>query len=153
MKREMVKPILIGIVLALLLTCVLAGFSLFIKGKLVPAGSYKAPVITKLSVPTKTSTSISPTVDIVATQSIQSGEIAIGRYVQITGTGGVGLRIRLSPGINSTPQFIAKESEVFSVIDGPIEKDDITWWLLVASYDKNRQGWAAGQYLTVVTQP
>jgi hypothetical protein len=153
MKSELLKPILIGIVVAILLTCLLAGLSLFIKGNLVPAGSFRAPVITKLSVPTLTSTSISPIIDLGATQSIQSGEIAVGRYVQITGTGGVGLRFRLSPGINSTPQFIAKENEVFSVIEGPIEKDDITWWLLVASYDKNRQGWAAGQYLTVVTQP
>jgi hypothetical protein len=153
MKRELIKPILIGIILAILLTCILAGFSLLIKDKLIPAGSYRAPVITKMSVPTVTSTSISPIIVLTETQSIQNGEIAVGIYVQITGTGSVGLRIRLSPGTDSTPQFIAKENEVFSIKDGPVEKDGITWWLLVASYDNNRQGWAAGQYLTVINQP
>jgi hypothetical protein len=153
MKRELIKPILIGIILAILVACMLAGISLFIKGDLVPIGSYRAPVITKLSVPTTTSTSISPTPGVSATRSLQDDVIASGRYVQITGTGGVGLRIRLAPGTDSASQFIAKENEVFLVKVGPVEKGGITWWLLVASYDNNRQGWAAGQYLTVVDQP
>jgi len=153
MKRELIKPILVGIALAVLLTCILAIFILFVRGNLIPVGNYRAPIITKLSIPTLTATFNIPTRDPIATQSVQSGEIAVGRYVQITGTGSVGLRIRQSPGIDGASQFIAMENEVFSVIDGPVEKDAITWWHLVASYDKNRQGWAAGQYLTVVNQP
>jgi hypothetical protein len=153
MKRELIKPILIGIILAILLTCILAGFSLLIKDRLIPTGSYRAPVITKWSIPTMTSTSVSPTIEVNSTQSIQSDLIKTGSYVQITGTGGVGLRIRLAPGIDSASQFIAKENEVFLVKDGPVEKGGITWWLLIASYDNNRQGWAAGQYLAVVNLP
>ena len=153
MKRELVKPILIGLTLAILATCILTGFKMIIKDHLIITGSYRSPVITKLAIPTVTPTASSPTSEASMTQPITSDEIAVGRYVQISGTGSVGLRIRILPGIDTTPQFIAMENEVFSVKDGPVEKDDITWWLLVASYDNNRQGWAAGQYLTVVNQP
>lgn len=149
----MAKPILIGIILAIIFVCILAGFSLFIRGKLIPTGSYKPPVITKLSIPTVTPTLISLTPGTDETQVVHSDVIAIGSYVQITGTGGVGLRIRLAPGTDSAPQFIARENEVFLVKDGPVEKDGINWWFLVASYDNSRQGWAAGQYLAVVDQP
>ncbi|MGA9396843.1 MAG: hypothetical protein WBV22_01175 [Anaerolineaceae bacterium] len=85
--------------------------------------------------------------------SIDNSVVSIGSFVQITGTGGVGLRMRLAPGTENAPQFIAMENEVFEVKDGPVFTDDFNWWLLASPYDNNRQGWAAGQYLTVIKNP
>jgi hypothetical protein len=153
MKNDILKPVIIGIALALAATCMLAGLSLVLKTRLINIETYRKPVITKLAVPSITPTISIPTLNAEATQSIPSDELAIGRYVQISGTGNIGLRIRQTPGIDGTQKFIAMEKELFIIKDGPVEKDEFTWWLLVASYDENRQGWAAGQYLTVVSQP
>ncbi len=80
-----------------------------------------------------------------------SGEkFPINSYVQISGTGGNGLRIRENPGTESDVNFIASESEVFKVIGGPIQTGNYSWWQLTAPYDELRQGWAAGEYLISV---
>jgi hypothetical protein len=46
--------------------------------------------------------------------------------------------------------FVANESEVFQVIDGPVKKDNLIWWKLVTPYDQARQGWAAADYLSLI---
>ncbi len=76
-----------------------------------------------------------------------SEEIVPGAFVQINGTGGDGLRLRAEPGLDGAVQYVALESEVFQVQDGPQERDGYTWWLLVAPYDATRQGWAVSNYL------
>ena len=81
------------------------------------------------------------------------GELAVGAYVQITGTGGSGLRIRSDPSLQGQVRFLALEAEVFQVSDGPREADGYTWWYLVAPAEKNRQGWAASNFLSVVQNP
>ncbi|MEA4909838.1 MAG: hypothetical protein GYA17_09740 [Chloroflexi bacterium] len=78
--------------------------------------------------------------------------ISIGSFVQINGTEGDGLRLRSGPGIDDSMRFIGMEAEAFEVRDGPVDADDITWWYLVAPYDESRSGWAAAQYLTVISQ-
>jgi hypothetical protein len=78
--------------------------------------------------------------------------ISIGSYVQISGTDGAGLRIRSLPGTDNEMHFIAMDEEVFEVDDGPVEKDGYTWWHLVASYDENRNGWAASSFLKFVAK-
>lgn len=78
------------------------------------------------------------------------GVINKGDYVQITGTGGDGLRIRSDPGLNSQVNFIALEAEVFIAKDGPRQVDGYTWWYLVAPYEESRNGWAVSNYLRVV---
>jgi hypothetical protein len=74
-------------------------------------------------------------------------------YVQITGTGGAGLRLRNSPGVNSPPLFLGMDSEAFQVTDGPQTADGFTWFHLVAPYDKQRAGWAVSNYLSIIQQP
>jgi hypothetical protein len=81
------------------------------------------------------------------------GGIAVGMFVQITGTGGDGLRLRSGPGTSNPPRFLGGEAEVFRVKDGPKIADGFTWWFLEAPYDPNRAGWAASQYLAVVVPP
>ena len=81
------------------------------------------------------------------------GQIAVGGYVQITGTEGAGLRIRSAPGLNSDTVFRGEEAETFKVQDGPKDADGHTWWYLVAPYDQTRAGWAAADFLAVVPAP
>jgi hypothetical protein len=81
------------------------------------------------------------------------GTIAIGAYVQVSGTGGDGLRIRNQAGLQSEVRFLAMEAEVFQVADGPLDVDSYTWWYIVAPYDQTRSGWAVSNYLAVIQNP
>jgi hypothetical protein len=83
---------------------------------------------------------------------VTNAKIKVGDYVQISGTGGDGLRIRSGAGTSNAPNFLGMESEVFQVVGGPQDADGITWWSLAAPYDETRKGWAASNYLTVVAQ-
>jgi hypothetical protein len=106
-------------------------------------------------IPAPTSTSSAPataTIDPFAPTPAPTG-IAIGNYVQITGTDGEGLRIRSEPGLNGNPEFLGFDSEVFIVKDGPREADGFVWWYLVAPYDDTRVGWAAADFLTFIPEP
>jgi hypothetical protein len=106
-------------------------------------------------IPASTSTSSAPptpTIDPFASPTAPAG-VAIGNYVQITGTEGQGLRIRKDPGLDGEFEFLAYDSEVFVVQDGPREVDGYVWWHLVAPYDDTRVGWAAADFLTYVPAP
>lgn len=83
-------------------------------------------------------------------QVSETSEFPLDSFVQISGTGGNGLRLRANPGTDSSVNFIAAESEVFRVVAGPVESGSYNWWQLVAPYDNSRQGWAAGEYLVSV---
>lgn len=108
--------------------------------------------VTVIAAPTATSGAPpTPTIDPFATATAPAG-IAIGNYVQITGTEGEGLRIRSEPGLNGNPEFLGFDSEVFLVQDGPREGDGYVWWYLVAPYDETRVGWAAADFLSYVPE-
>ena len=104
-----------------------------------------APTLTSSAPPT-------PTIDPFAPSPVPTG-IAIGNYVQISGTEGQGLRIRSTPGLDGEFVFLGYDSEVFVVQDGPKTVDGYTWWYLVAPYDETRAGWAAADFLSVVPSP
>jgi hypothetical protein len=63
------------------------------------------------------------------------------------------LNIRGEPGLGAEIKFVALDSEVFEVRDGPIEADGFTWWFLVTPFDESRSGWAASNYLSIVPEP
>src|SRR5678816_2854561 len=66
-------------------------------------------------IPASTSTSSAPptpTIDPFASPTAPAG-VAIGNYVQISGTEGQGLRIRKDPGLDGEFEFLAYDSEVF----------------------------------------
>jgi len=89
-----------------------------------------------------------------ATPPSPGGElIAVGMYVEISGTNGAGLRLRVSPGLEFTPQFLGMEDEVFKVEDGPQEADGYVWWYLVAPFEPERRGWAVSNYLSPIQNP
>lgn len=104
-----------------------------------------APTLTSSAPPT-------PTIDPFAPSPVPTG-IAIGNYVQISGTEGQGLRIRSTPGLAGEFVFLGYDSEVFVIQDGPRTVDGYTWWYLVAPYDETRVGWAASDFLTYIPSP
>ena len=110
--------------------------------------------LTMIPAPTHTPAATAiPTIDPLATPVIDQTVINIDGYVQITGTGSDGLRIRSAPGLTSETVFRGEESEVFLVKDGPQSADGYTWWYVVAPYDDTRAGWAAAEFLAVVPAP
>ncbi len=75
------------------------------------------------------------------------GSFMVGELVEVRGTGGDGLRVRESPGMDGTILFVGFENEVFVVQAGPIEQDGHAWWYLVNPYDDDKRGWAVADYL------
>ena len=78
------------------------------------------------------------------------GELGIGVVVQVTDTGGDGLRLRDEPGLEGQVLMLGNEAEVFKLVDGPQEFDGYTWWYLVGLYDETRQGWGVSDYLKII---
>jgi len=111
----------------------------------------KAPTATPIA-PVQTPTPVT-TPDSAQQTPPPSGDIAIGDYVQVTGTGGEGLRLHKSAGVSGEVQYVAIDTEVFTVKDGPIEADGYAWWLLQDPYTDNAAGWGVSNYLVVVKNP
>jgi hypothetical protein len=121
------------------------------------------PVMIVVAAPTATLTPLPPTPTPVVTPSATpnplvppapgEGVISTGAYVQISGTGSDGLRLRMEPGLEGRIRFLGMESEVFIVRDGPQSVDSFSWWYLVAPLDESRAGWAVSNYLQVVQNP
>ena len=142
---------------ALLLTgCLLliTAISIGITSARQPSDVGFAPAdVTIIPAPTSTSgVPPTPTIDPFAPTPAPTG-IALGNYVQITGTNGEGLRIRSEPGLNGNPEFLGFDSEVFIIQDGPRSVDGYVWWSLVAPYDQSRAGWAAADFLAYIQPP
>ena len=112
----------------------------------IPAPTDTLPVPTAVQLPTPVPTSEVP-------PPPPPGVIAVGSFVQVTGTGAVGLRLRNNPGLESKTEFLGMDAEVFKITDGPQEADGYTWWHLVAPYDEQRQGWAVANYLSAIANP
>lgn len=100
--------------------------------------------------PTETAT---PTPASAERTPLPSTDIAIGSYVQVSGTGGDGLRLHDAAGVASKVNYIAIESELFIVKDGPIEMDGYIWWLLQDPYTDRATGWGVANYLVVAQNP
>ena len=94
---------------------------------------------------------LTPVPSITATlDPVKYAGISVDIFVQISGTGGDGLRLRSGPGIENPPLFLGLDAEVFQVKDGPREVDGMVWWLLVSPSDENRKGWASANYLVTL---
>ena len=131
----------------------LAGF-LFVFAR---SARTEAPAPALTFIPAPTLTPVLKTATPGGPQATPTGQtvdgISVGMYVQISGTGGDGLRLRAGPGKGNAPRFLGYEAEVFHVKDGPKSADGLTWWYLEAPYDPGRSGWAAADFLTVVAAP
>lgn len=151
--RITIVVILGGLVVATGLIGLLGALLYFSPGWLQPLPA-SLPKVTLIAAPTLTATTPAQTPTPTGTPAGQLVDgIGVGMYVQISGTGGDGLRLRAGPGKSNDPRFLGNESEVFLVKDGPKFSDGLTWWFLEAPYDKARSGWAAAQFLAVVNAP
>ncbi|PWB52202.1 MAG: hypothetical protein C3F13_11780 [Anaerolineales bacterium] len=149
------KVILGGIVFALLV------FAFFVAAlwaaKATDSNPVPATAILKvIEAPTPTPIAPKQTPTSVITPGLEptaSANISLGNYVQVSGTGGDGLRLHESASVASKVRFIALESEVFIVKDGPVEADGYIWWYLQDPYSENAAGWGVANYLAVVQNP
>lgn len=81
------------------------------------------------------------------------GQVSIGAQVQITNTGGDGLRLRTEPGLETQVLFLGAEGETFKVSDGPQEADGYIWWYLEGQDNPSRSGWAVTDFLALSEVP
>jgi hypothetical protein len=116
-------------------------------------------ILSLIEVPTETPispiTTHIPTLSPTTSQQLPppSGDIKIGNYVQVSGTGGDGLRLHNTAEVSSKVNYIAYEAEVFLVIKGPIDADGYIWWELQDPYTDNAVGWGVANYLQVIQNP
>jgi hypothetical protein len=96
-----------------------------------------------------------PTLNPYSTQEagLPGVQITLGDFVQVSGTGGDGLRLHVTPGVSSDVDYVAIESEVFITKDGPVDSDGYYWWLLRDPYSEKTLGWGVENYLSVVKNP
>lgn len=73
--------------------------------------------------------------------------IALGIRVQVTGTGDVGLSIRVEPGTTAERLGVAQEGESLLVVGGPQQVDDYTWWRVRDELNPEREGWVVANFL------
>lgn len=154
--KALINPVTIVTTLILLAGLILTGLAILFLSRQPAPQSGIAPAVTKIAAPTLTSV---PTVQLVMASPtptsvffLPEGVIGIGAYVQVIGTEGAGLRMRTQPGLSGAINFSAMDSEVFLVIDGPVDADGYTWWHLEAPYDQTRNGWSASDFLTPIIE-
>jgi hypothetical protein len=147
--------LLAGLGLGVLFSAV-AAYALF---AYLPPAAPEAPQAALTWIPGPTNTAVPPSATPPPTSTatatlgpLETGELGIGSFVQITGTQGAGLNIRTQPGLSTDIEFLGYDAEVFEVRDGPVEADGLTWWYLVTPVDASRAGWAAADYLSVVAR-
>ena len=110
-------------------------------------GEPGAALVNIVLAPTETPTPATPTAMVSPTPIPAEGNIYQGGIVQITGTGGDGLRLRFTPGLDSNVRLLGAEGEIFQVMDGPEQVDGYTWWYLENPQDRARRGWAVAEFL------
>lgn len=154
--KALLNPVTLVTGAILLIGLVLAGLAVLFLARSPAPITGATPVVTIVSAPSLTPTAIQPSATPAPTATtvffLPEGVIGVGAYVQVSGTEGAGLRMRAEPGLDGVVNFKALDSEVFLVIDGPVEEDGYQWWHLEAPYDPSRNGWSAGDFLTPIEQ-
>ncbi len=78
--------------------------------------------------------------------------IAIGRTIRVIDVGDQQLNVRDRPGVlESTIVFRAPEDSRFVISEGPQQADGLTWWRIQDPASASRTGWAAANYLEVIS--
>jgi hypothetical protein len=108
-----------------------------------PATSPPLTVIPRATTPASTATPIPA--------PPPSDEIVVGGYVKVVDTGGNGLNLRESPGVEKGWLHTALEGSVLKVLDGPRQADGYAWWQL--EYEEGKGGWGADDWLQPAAPP
>jgi len=74
------------------------------------------------------------------------GVFSVGMYVQISKTGGDGLRIRSIAGFDGIPMYLGSEGERFEIVEGPKINEGKIWWKIVSINNPQKIGWAVQDY-------
>ncbi len=120
---------------------------LFLRTPPLPPGPLPTAILWTATVtPTATPTPV-PSPTLPPPTPTPSAGMAVGARVRVNGTGDVGLNLRAGPGLTHDRVDVALEGEVFIIVAGPTQADEITWWQLRAEADPTREGWAAANYL------
>lgn len=141
----------LGFVVALLALLVCGLWSLYLlRGQIAVDRPTPTPIIWTVT------PAPSPTPPPTATEEptpTTSPDIAIGRYVQVTDTGGYGLSLRDGPGENFARMDVALEGEIFIIVDGPTLSGGSEWWKIRDPDNELREWWAIGNFLEPVEHP
>ena len=100
--------------------------------------------VTITVLPTATATRVPPT-------PTEEAPMMVGEYVEVSGTGTLGLRLRSRAGLNAETTDVVAELTILKVLAGPQQVDDIEWWRLESK--DGISGWAAGDFLDVTDEP
>jgi hypothetical protein len=152
------KVVLVAILLAVILFCLLIVYLLvyppLTEAGLQPSGFVSFTVIPAptSTVPTQAPSLSAPPSGPLTSPTPAPGEIAVGVYVQVA-AGVDALNLRLQPGLDAERLFLAFDSEVFLVKEGPEQADGYTWWYLEAPYGTTRSGWAVHDFLVAIPSP
>ncbi|MEZ0396711.1 MAG: SH3 domain-containing protein [Anaerolineales bacterium] len=153
------RVFLAAVAVGLFLTCIMMLY-IVIAQPALPRRDGPPGALTRIPAPTSTAYLFTPTAEFAAFTATPQpsatpapGQISLGGYVQITGTGGDGLRLRAAPGLDAPLLFLGYDTEIFQITDGPVERDGRIWWALVSPYDSTRAGWAVQDYLTPFEAP
>ena len=121
----------------------------------VPATAILSIIEAPTETPISPITTQTPTPSPTTSQQLPppSGDIKVNNYVQVSGTGGDGLRLHNTAEVSSKVNYIAYEAEVFLVINGPIDADGYIWWELQDPYTDAVVGWGVANYLKVIQNP
>ncbi|OGO27297.1 MAG: hypothetical protein A2Z16_13965 [Chloroflexi bacterium RBG_16_54_18] len=164
MKNRVILPVwlniyvIIGsIALGILFLCTVTGVFMLTSNKNTAAQSTAILEVIYAATATQASSSVTPQTEQSEASQIPPspppGTITVGSHVQVTGTGGEGLRLRIEPSLDGQILMLGSEAEVFRVHEGPREADGYTWWYLVGPFDSSRYGWAVANFLVVVQGP
>jgi serine/threonine protein kinase len=78
-------------------------------------------------------------------------EVQPGAIVQVQGTLGAGLNLRIEPTTRAALAAHAEEGALLVVQDGPVDADGYTWWQVMM--EDGTLGWGPADWLVLVPQP
>jgi len=78
------------------------------------------------------------------------GVFAVGIKVEISGTGGDGLRMREDPGMDSEILYLAREGEDCIILEGPKIEENLIWWKIQSLEEENKSGWSVQTYMNTI---
>lgn len=109
------------------------------------------PAVTPIEIPPGGAAGPSLLPTPIPSPSLPPGDFQIGATVHVVGVGASGLNVRPEPGIGGNARFLAYDDDEFVLIEGPQTVNSLEWWRIEDPDDASRYGWAARQFLTVVS--
>ena len=86
---------------------------------------------------------------VLSAEEPSAGGLSVGGTAYVTSAGGMSLRLRSGPSLNTTVQGSLPPRTQMTLLEGPRQADGHAWWHIRTS--DGREGWVAGEELR--TQP